>query len=101
MTKPETRTLITARYGMLECGKNFGGTMGGECSICNAHDDEDHRLNYCKKWRSINFYEESEKVQFDAIYSNDIDTLRNVIPKIQKVWNTKNAHGTMNINQFV
>ena len=53
MTKLETKTLITARYGMLECGKNFGGTIAGSCSECNAYDDENHRLNYCKRWKEI------------------------------------------------
>ena len=54
MTKLETKTLITARYGMLECGKNLGGTIGGTCSECNVYDDENHRLNYCKRWKEIN-----------------------------------------------
>ena len=32
MTKLQTKTLIVARFSMLECGKNFGGTIGGTCS---------------------------------------------------------------------
>ena len=55
MTKLEAKTLIIARYGMLECGKNFGGTHGGECSECNTYDDENHRLNDCKKWKELNY----------------------------------------------
>ena len=96
MTKQETRTLMIARYGMLECGKNFGGTIGGICPVCNTHDDESHRLNHCKKWKEINFLDASNVVDFDLIYSNDVDVLRDICKKIQTVWNTRNAHGVMN-----
>ena len=98
MTKLETKTLITARYGMLECGKNFGGTIAGTCSECNAYDDENHRLNHCKKWKEINNYGTSEKIdfEFDDVYSEDITTLRRIIEKLRIVWNTRNASGTMN-----
>ena len=81
---------------MLECGKNFGGTIGGTCSECNIYDDEEHRLNQCKKWKNINYLNSSEKIDFNEIHSDNVTTLRNVICKLQMVWNTKNAQGTMN-----
>ena len=28
MTKQQTRTLIIAHYGMLACGRNYGGSIG-------------------------------------------------------------------------
>ena len=96
MTKLETRTLICARYGMLECGKNFGGTIGGTCSECNEYDDEEHRLNHCNKWADINYLNSSEKIDFNDVHSENLTTLRTVICKLQKVWNMKNAQGTMN-----
>ena len=96
MTKLETKTLITARYGMLECGKNFGGTIAGSCSECNVYNDENHRLNYCKRWKETNNYNASEKIVFDEVHSEDIATLRRIIEKLQFVWNTRNASGTMN-----
>ena len=94
-TKHENKTLIISRYGMLECGRNYGGTIKKICEKCNVIDDENHRLNNCIKWRKTNLYDESDKIDFNLIYSNNIDELRSIILKIEKIWNTGNAHGTM------
>ena len=94
-TKYETKTLIIARYGMLECGTNYKGSMKEICERCKVVDDENHRLNYCEKYRDINFWDADEKEDFNLVYSRDINEIRNILPKINKVWNTKNAHGTM------
>ena len=48
-SKTETRTIIMARYGVLECGKNYKGTMRETCDSCNSIDDENHRINFCSK----------------------------------------------------
>ena len=96
-TKQETKTIVTARYGMLECGNNYRGTLNRICNQCDDLDDEDHRLNYCAKWRNVNLYDSTEKTDFTLIHSNDINVLRPIISKIEMVWNTKNGHGTMNI----
>ena len=82
---------------MLECGKNFGGTIGGTCSVCNLYDDEDHRLNHCKKFKDMNYHDQVDKIVFINIYSEDINSLRDTIEIIQKVWNTKNTGGKMNL----
>ena len=82
---------------MLECGQNFQGTLSSLCNQCNCIDNEDHRLNSCIKWRNVNLYDSIEKVDINKIYSNDINEIRPVISKIELVWNTRNAHGTMNI----
>ena len=95
-TKHETKTLIIARYGMLQCGKNFKGSMSEFCDQCKILDDEDHRLNYCKKYIDINFYNAVKKVDFNMVYSRDMNELREILPRIGNVWNTRNAHGTMN-----
>ena len=95
MTKKEAKTIIIARYGMLECGKNFKGTAQTICEMCNVLDDESHRLNNCIKWKERNLFDSDEKVNFNDVYSNDIRIVRNIIPLIQSLWNVKNAHGTM------
>ena len=77
-------------------GRNLGSTIAGSCSECNVYDDENHRLNYCKRWKEINNYNASEKIVFDEVHSEDIATLRRIIEKLQFVWNTRNASGTMN-----
>ena len=96
-TKQETKTLIIARYGMLECGKNFKGKLNEICDLCKTLDDENHRINYCMKWRDINFVESTDKKVFNLIYSNDIVHIKEILPVIEQVWDTKNAHATMNV----
>ena len=80
---------------MLECGKNFKGSMREECTYCNELDNEDHRLNYCKKFQDINLYSSHVKANFDDIFSNDEQVVKRVISHIEKVWNVKTAHGSM------
>ena len=62
MTKQQTRTLIIARYGMLACGRNYGGSIGKNCDLCNCFDDENHRLKTCKKWKDHNLLEKSDHI---------------------------------------
>ena len=73
LTKQETKILIIARFGMLECGKNYKGTLSELCSLCCCLDDEEHRLNNCPKYDQTNFCNHPDKLSFDGIYSNDID----------------------------
>ena len=87
---------MIARFKMLECGQNFKGSMKEICNICKVIDDENHRLNHCKNFKEVNFYDYIDKVEFEYINSDDITVLREIIPKIEKVWNTRTAHGTMN-----
>ena len=94
-SKYETKTTIIARYGMLECGTNYKGTMQEKCDQCKVKDDENHRLNYCVKLRGINFVDCDTKIEFNNIYSNDPEVLRTIIKRLGNIWNTKTAHGTM------
>ena len=94
-TKQETKTIIIARYGMLECGKNFKGSLKQMCEQCNDIDDEHHRINHCPKWKENNLAEMDDKIDFNLIYANDIVVIRSIIPLIECIWNTKTAHGTM------
>ena len=43
--KQKTRTIFLAQNGMLECGRNFKGTIPEICPDCNETDDEQHRLS--------------------------------------------------------
>ena len=74
---------------MLECGQNFKGTISEKCNLCDVPDNENHRLNYCIKFRDINFFDNAEKVDFNLIHSNNVEILRDISPKIEKVWNTQ------------
>ena len=93
--KQETRTIVMARYGVLECGKNYKGTMRETCDVCICIDDENHRINSCTKWKHNNLYESAEKVDFNEVYSDELVNIRHVTDKIEKVWNTRTAYGSM------
>ena len=94
--KLETKTLIIARFGMLQCGKNYKGTMSETCNYCNVIDDENHRLNDCPLLRNVNLADTRCRIDFNDVFSSDINVLRPVIKEIGKVWNVQTAHGTMN-----
>ena len=85
-----------ARFGMLECGKNFRGSLPELCLTCDQIDDENHRLNFCKKWEDNNLYMSADKVDFENIYGDDIETLKDIMEKIAKVWNVRTGNGGMN-----
>ena len=36
-----------------------------------------------------------KKVNFSQIYSHDEDILKNIIPMIEQLWNTRTGHGSM------
>ena len=42
----------------------------------------------------MNYYDHEQKTPFKNIYSNDITVLRDIIPKIENVWNTNCAYAT-------
>ena len=92
--KQRTKTIILARNGMLECGKNFKGSMSELCLVCNVVDDEEHRLNHCMKWEEINNLNRT-KVDFRNIYSNDCQILNHIVTSIERVWELRYANGRM------
>ena len=94
-SKHEAKTLVIARFGMLECGRNYRGTIREICDICNVIDNEDHRLNHCPKFRLVNNFDAAEKYSFDNVFSSDAQIFKKAINAIEKVWNTRSAHGTM------
>ena len=69
-----------------------------ECHSCGVADDESHRLNICSKWEGKNLVGKDEKANFQDVYSDNIQTLRKIVPHIQTLWNVKNAHGTMYVD---
>ena len=78
-----------ARYGMLDCGMNFKGTMSATCNQCSLPDNEQHRMNVCPKWDSLRVAEFDNETEFDDIYKNDIESSRPVLKKIKSMWDTK------------
>ena len=81
---------MIARFGLLECGKNFKGTQSEMCTECNCVDDENHRLNHCIKQRNINLYDQTEKVDYTEYYGGGaISSTQTVFYNIIKIRPTK------------
>ena len=80
---------------MLECGKNFKGTMPDICIRCKTNDDEDHRLNECINFEATNWANLDGKVPFQDIYSNDENVLSEIIEKLNCTWEFRYANGKM------
>ena len=91
-SKHETKTIIISRFGMLECGANFKGSLEILCRKCNVTDDENHRLNECDIYKTL-----PSRVNFSDIHSRDSNVLTHVIKMIEQLWNTKTAHGTIKL----
>ena len=70
LNKKETKTLIIARFRMLECGRNFKGTMKDTCDTCGCVDDEEHRLNICIRFTNTNYRDDVDQIKFDTIFWN-------------------------------
>ena len=94
-SKYEAKTIIIARYGMLECGNNFKGTLSPHCRTCDTKDDENHRINKCPLWSKRNLNGASESIDFQKIHDADIDEVRPIIDNIGQIRNTKNDHGNI------
>ena len=89
---------MIARYGMLQCGQNFKGTISSLCLQCNVPDNEDHRLNVCPIYKDINFCDNDDSVPFECVFFNNVETLKKVILRINNVWNLKCGNGSMKIS---
>ena len=90
------RALIMGRLGMLQCAKNFAIHHGTkQCKDCGVLDDESHRMNFCIKYRSVNYCDKAEKIEFHDIYSNDDDKIMNVVKAIICVWDLANNKNEM------
>ena len=93
--KQKAKTIILARNRMLECGRNFKGTIKEVCRECSNIDDEHHRLNECVQWRDTNYADKSNKANFNDIFNDDTNVLDEIIEKIENVWEIKYANGRM------
>ena len=93
--KLQAKTIIVARSGMLECGKNFKATLPETCVRCSKIDDENHRMNECVNWQHINYIDSCKKVDSQEVYCNDPQRLAVVIDQIRGVWELSLGRGMM------
>ena len=88
--KQWARTIFLSQNHMLECGKNLKSTRDENCSKCHVIDDEKHRLNVCTEWN-----DKVSTFDFDDIYSDDCDKVKQIASEIEKKWELRFANGRM------
>ena len=90
------RAYIMGQFGMLQCAANFSNGYGGKtCRTCGVMDDECHRINNCKEWRSINLFDDENKIDFKRIYSEVESESIVVVQKIITMWDLGNNRNCM------
>ena len=94
-TKQRARIILIARSRMLECGRNFKGTMNEQCEECHVIDDENHRINSYRKWKETNRHDSTEKVEFDDVFCCEKLKLDKILEEIGKVWDLEYSHNRM------
>ena len=93
LSRQQCKTLILAKYGMLDCGQNFKGNKNENCSLCGTIENEDHIINHCPKYLSTR--ESLDQINFDDIYSDQIEVIKTIIPVLEMFWNTSSANGSL------
>ena len=77
---------------MLSCANNYANGFGTKnCDLCKVIDDEEHRINACKKWENVNRYHSNEKVVYSDIFSEGNVECFNVVSAILSVWDLSNG----------
>ena len=77
------KVLIMARYRMLDCANNYSIKSGGKmCCLCKEIDDENHRINWCKKWEGVNLCDSQAKADFQDIYCSDDEKIIKIVETI-------------------
>ena len=94
-SKLRAKSIILSRYGMLECGNNFKGTMPQTCQTCKTVDNEYHRLNECSIYEHLNYANSLTKCNFNDVYTDDTKILYPTISHIENVWEFRYANGRM------
>ena len=98
LTRLESKAIIMARSGMLDCATNYKNKYGvTTCKQCTRTDDENHRINECEKYSSINNYAISEKFDFSIILTDTVEVLQTAAKQINKIWDLANGKNVMRL----
>ena len=65
------------------------------CKECSIIDDESHRINHCKKFSQRNYCNNPLKLNYDDIYSGDVDKCYNVVKVVVSMWDLENGKNEM------
>ena len=83
---------------MSQCASNFSVKYVGKlCNKCGKVDDESHRINNCRNFESRNFCDNSEKINYDDIYSCDKSKCLKVLYVILSMWDLENGKNEMRV----
>ena len=81
---------------MLQCANNFSCGYGKKiCTECNALDNEEHRINDCRKYDDTNLCNSANKKTYDDIYSEDEAKCFAVVDRILSMWDLENGKNNM------
>ena len=98
LTRLQTKAIIMARSGMLECAANYkNGYRSNICKECKMTDDENHRINECTKYTGVNYQGQTEKFDFCDVYSDTKEVLQSAAHVINKVWDLVNGKNSMRL----
>ena len=96
LTRLKARAVIMGRYGMLDCANNFENKYHSKiCGTCGDTDDECHRVNFCRKWESINYYASNRKVDMQLMHSHEKGDLEEIADVILSIWDLRNGKNAM------
>ena len=91
-----SKVLIMSMFSMLNCATNFkNGYKTTNCQSCGILDDENHRINYCARFKEINLYKSPLKVDFEFINSDDTEAVDRIIDTVCMLWELKNGKNEM------
>ena len=97
-SKSQGRVRLMATYRMLDCRRNFKKGYGGDlCNVCKTIDDENHRINYCTKYKERNLALSPIKFDFESIYSDNEETVKRALEVISHLWNVENGENSMKL----
>ena len=96
LTRLQTKAIIMARSGMLDCATNFKNKYKSTiCKECTMPDNENHRINECKKYSSINNHKRAEKFDFSIVFSDNVEELQTAAQAINMIWDLANGKNIM------
>ena len=96
MTRIETKAILMARAGMLECANNYKNKyMKSKCTKCKVKDDETHRINDCILYRNTNNYDNNNKFDYNLVYSENPEDMKKAAKKILGIWDLANGKNSM------
>ena len=96
MSKLKAKAIIMLRYGMLECAANYENKYKSKkCDNCHTLDDASHRINFCERWKHINFWDSEIKIDVKQAFSEEKEDLENIALNVLAIWDLRNGKNCM------